>query len=130
EFDLPNCPDLDLLTFRDRRIAMRLHKRDPRIAKELKITEGQVRRSVHRLLGVTDASNRNELALMAQVYYFEPLPEELENKTCHEALKPFTEKQRKVAARIHLQYPDIAAELSFSRATVNKHAQKARERIG
>lgn len=128
-YDVAKPPEMETFTLRERLVASRLWRRNPDIAKDLDITDKQVRSDVMSLLKKTGANNRTELALIAQIYGFEPFPEELEDDT-PEALKPFTDFQRRVLSRLHLPGDIIAGELGISRYGVAHAVDYAKRKTG
>ncbi len=125
-FDLKERPPVQRFTTRERQVGTRLCRTDSEIAKDLKVTLGQVRLSVMALFEKTKARTRTELALMAGDD-FEPRPEELVDRT-PVPLRDFTPVQRLVLEHIHLPRDVIAEQTGRSNNNVASVIHRAVER--
>jgi len=124
-YDVATPPPMDQFTLRERTIAHHLDKENPGIVNELTLSDKQVARGVMSLLRKTGAKNRTELALIARIYGFLPLEEEVSAAKTVEALEPFTEYQRPVISRLHLPREKISGELGITKYSVQGAIRRA-----
>jgi DNA-binding NarL/FixJ family response regulator len=126
-YDVALPPPMEEFSLRERVVASHLDKQNPDIMREQGFSSREVRSDVMSLLQKTGAKNRTELALIARIYGFEPLPEELAADQPPDVLKPFTKFQRPVLSRLHQPYKIIAGELGIAEYSVQGAVRRALE---
>ena len=129
QYPLPEAPQINTLTIRERNVAMHLGLANKEICMKLGLTTKMVHLDVLSLQEKLGVKDRVVLALMAEAYYFQPFEEEILDET-PEQLKRFNSYQRPAVQRIYLAATEIAQELKCSEDAVHQNLKKAEKIMG